>query len=340
MEPDISVLMSCFNAERWLSESIESVLNQTHQNFEFIIVDDGSQDSTADIICLYARLDQRIKPIFKQNTGLPDSLNVGLAHAQAPWVARLDADDLAEPTRLAEQLDFVKKHPKVVLLGTAFTEIDGDGNIIKVYQTPTSDAKLKYNLIWGLRYIIHPSTFYSSVAARKVGGYRPRAGLAEDSDLWLRLSDDEFASINKPLIRYRRHINQISRHRSSIGQKNLIDGCTVLICHFLRKYGLPDPINVEDEAIWLHFRSWVETQIEQNQVFEYLNAWASAKEAFFNQDNKISGGLVALRYLLNSGHTANLIKNKLFGFKFPEHAAQKWCLECGTKSLNSPSASV
>jgi glycosyltransferase involved in cell wall biosynthesis len=336
MEPDIAVLMSCFNAEQWLAESIESVLTQTHQNFEFIIVDDGSRDSTATIIRDYAIQDRRIKPIFKQNTGLPDSLNVGLVQAKAPWIARLDADDLAEPTRFAEQLEFVQNHPKVVLLGTGFTEIDSDGHLIKVHQIPTTDQQIKYNLIWGLRYIIHPSTLYSTASARRAGGYRSRAGLAEDLDLWLRLSDQEFACINKPLIRYRNHINQISRHRSEIAPQNLIDGCAVLICHFLRQCSSPDPIDFENEADWFHFREWVEIQIKKNQVLEYLNAWAKAKKDFFEQDNQVLGSLIALKQLLNSGHAASLIKLKLLGFNLPKCLAQKWGKDISVIHINNP----
>src|SRR2546430_2514522 len=107
--PEVSVLMSCYNATRWLHEAIHSVLVQTHDKFELILVDDGSTDETWNIIQSYRDRDQRIVAISKKNTGLADSLNVGIARAKGAWIARLDADDLCEPTRLEEQLDFVRK---------------------------------------------------------------------------------------------------------------------------------------------------------------------------------------------------------------------------------------
>jgi glycosyltransferase involved in cell wall biosynthesis len=332
MEPQISVLMSCFNAEQWLAESLQSVLTQTHQNFEFIIVDDGSSDGTARIIRDYAAQDYRIKPIFKHNTGLPDSLNVGLAQAQAPWIARLDADDIAEPTRLAEQLEFVRTHPQVVLVGTAFTEIDGQGDIIAVHHMPTANHQIKANLVRGRHYLIHSSTLYSRDAVNKVGGYRPRARLAEDLDLWLRLSsENDFACIDKPLIRYRKHLNQISRDQAYISKKQLTDSLMVVMSHYLRLAGLPDPVDSEDESAWLSFKVWLEARVDQSQVFEYVNAWTKARENYFSQNNRLVGGLLSLKQLLRSGHAGTLIWIKLFGSDLPKRFAQEWCHESKSK---------
>ena len=129
--PEVSVLMSCYNASRWLHEAIDSVLTQTFENFEFVLVDDGSTDDTWNIIQSYRDRDERIVPISKKNTGLPDSLNVGIAKARGAWIARLDADDVCEPTRLEEQVKFVSKHPEVVLLGTGCVEIDEQGGVKK-----------------------------------------------------------------------------------------------------------------------------------------------------------------------------------------------------------------
>jgi len=94
--PTITVLMSCYNAERWLDEAVRSVLNQTFDNFEFIIIDDGSVDGTLSLVRRYASTDSRIIVVAKQNTGLSDSLNVGVQMARGKWIARLDADDLCE----------------------------------------------------------------------------------------------------------------------------------------------------------------------------------------------------------------------------------------------------
>src|SRR5688500_1611394 len=121
--PTVSVVMSIYNAERWLEEALDSVLAQSFSDFEFLLVDDGSTDGTARIIARYAARDDRCRVITKHNTGLSDSLNVGIERARGEWIARLDADDIAVPTRFEEQLTYLRKNPGVVLLGTGFDEI-------------------------------------------------------------------------------------------------------------------------------------------------------------------------------------------------------------------------
>ncbi len=137
-EPEVTVLMSCRNASRWLQEAIESVLTQTFPDFEFVLIDDGSSDRTWEIVQQYAKCDSRIVPIAKRPTGLSDSLNVGINRARGRWIARLDADDLSEPTRLQEQVRFVRSHPTTVLLGSAFIEIDESGRSIRRHSYPAS----------------------------------------------------------------------------------------------------------------------------------------------------------------------------------------------------------
>ena len=106
--PAVSVVMSCYNASRFLAEAIESILRQTFTDFEFIIIDDGSTDDTLDIIRTYAQTDPRIVVIEKANTGLADSLNVGIGAARGEWIARQDADDVSFPDRLFHQIEFLR----------------------------------------------------------------------------------------------------------------------------------------------------------------------------------------------------------------------------------------
>ena len=109
-----SVLMSVYNGQRYLGAAIDSILAQTFQEFEFIIVDDGSTDNTESLIRAYS--DSRIRLISKPNTGLADSLNVGLEAAKGTWIARIDADDISEPQRLERQLQRIRASPELVLL--------------------------------------------------------------------------------------------------------------------------------------------------------------------------------------------------------------------------------
>ncbi|MCH7802039.1 MAG: glycosyltransferase family 2 protein [Chloroflexi bacterium] len=106
--------MSVYNGQRYLGAAIDSILAQTFQEFEFIIVDDGSTDNTESLIRAYS--DSRIRLISKPNTGLADSLNVGLEAAKGTWIARIDADDISEPQRLERQLQRIRASPELVLL--------------------------------------------------------------------------------------------------------------------------------------------------------------------------------------------------------------------------------
>lgn len=159
MQPKITVLMSCYNAERWLSEAIESVLVQTYKDFEFIIVDDGSSDNTPEIIKRYADIDHRIRVISKTNSGLTDSLNAGISQAKGEWIARLDADDICLPHRLEEQVKYVKNNPKIVLLGSGCIEINEHGKFMKEHRYPDSYEALVYNMEKGKRHFAHSSAF-------------------------------------------------------------------------------------------------------------------------------------------------------------------------------------
>ena len=121
--PKCTVAMSVYNTARYLPMAVESVLGQTFADFEFIIVDDGSEDGTDQVLAAYA-YDARVQVVRKEHTGLPDSLNVALREARGEWIARMDADDISEPERLEQQLARVYKDPNVVLIGTGCTIIN------------------------------------------------------------------------------------------------------------------------------------------------------------------------------------------------------------------------
>jgi len=108
--PEITVLTCCHNASGFIMEAIESILQQSYQNFEYLIVDDGSTDDTSNILKKYSAKDNRIVIIEKKHSGLADSLNAGLRHAKGEWIARLDADDIAVPDRLLSQWNFVRNN--------------------------------------------------------------------------------------------------------------------------------------------------------------------------------------------------------------------------------------
>ncbi|MDD4353774.1 MAG: glycosyltransferase family A protein, partial [Candidatus Nanoarchaeia archaeon] len=125
----ISVIMSAYNTERYIAEAIESILNQTFKDFEFIIIDDGSTDDSLKIIKRYVKKDRRIKLIHnKKNIGLTKSLNKGLKIAKGQYIARMDADDISLPQRFQIQYDFLEKNKDIFLIGTTAFLIDDKGD--------------------------------------------------------------------------------------------------------------------------------------------------------------------------------------------------------------------
>ena len=120
--PKVSVVMSVFNQEKYLPIAIESILNQTYTDFEFIIVNDGSNDSSNDIILGYK--DKRIILIEQENTGLPVALNLAISKTKGDFIARMDSDDISHPSRLKKQLEHLKQNPEMDLIGSSVRIID------------------------------------------------------------------------------------------------------------------------------------------------------------------------------------------------------------------------
>jgi glycosyltransferase involved in cell wall biosynthesis len=320
---EISVVMSCYNASRWLHEAIDSVLSQTFEDFEFLIVDDGSSDETWNIIQSFRDKDQRIVPISKKNTGLADSLNIGIALAKGSWIARLDADDLCEPTRLEKQLDYVRHNPEVVLLGTGFVEIDEQGRILKRHNYPPGHHKLVRNLERLERFFPHSSAFYRVDMARQAGGYNLRIRRAEDCRLWLELSSRGcIACLPQPLVKIRKHSSQISHENN--GRRQMYDAIAATVCHFLRKAGAKDPSVDESPEQWAIFLNWIENRVDEDGVFDRRKAWTDARAAYFSSMSRQVGTILFGTRLLQSGHAFVLIYEKLFGSQLPERFAYEW----------------
>ncbi|MBY0493530.1 MAG: glycosyltransferase [Cyanobacteria bacterium] len=203
MKPDVSVLMAVYNGARHLPAAIDSILSQTHRNFELVIVDDGSTDRSADIAA--ARNDGRINLIrLPHNRGLSTALNEGLRAAAAPLIARQDADDLAEPERLARQLAFMNTHQDVALLGTQGTVIAEDDHVTGVVTRPTGQDSIRFFSIFDNPFI-HTSVTFKAAVAKECGGYNAAYDpFSQDYDLWCRIAEHHaIANLDERLIRYR-----------------------------------------------------------------------------------------------------------------------------------------
>ncbi len=200
--------MPVFNGGKYLKEVIESVLIQTETDWELLIIDDGSTDSTRSIAESYK--DPRIKYYARPHCGLVETLNFGLKEAKGEYIARLDADDIAEPERLKKQLEFIK-NKDLVLCGTWATIIDTEGNELGIMNYPPVTAKeiRKYALLHNP--FIHPSVMFCRKTIIEAGGYRSYKH-AEDYELWTRIIYKyPVSNLPLPLIRYRIHDSQITK---------------------------------------------------------------------------------------------------------------------------------
>lgn len=239
--PAISVALSVLNGERFLAGAIESVLVQSCGDFEFLILDDGSTDATRAIIERYAAGDRRIKPIIRENRGLIASLNELLERAQAPIVARMDADDICHPARFEKQLGFLEAHPGHGAVGCWNNHMDEHGSecVVDGPDHPTSHEGIILAIRGGQTPLSHPTVMYRRDVVRAVGGYRGAFRHCEDLDLWLRLSEHTMlANLPERLLHYRRHEGQVSS-RYVIEQQ--FGAAVARLAWHQRQLGRPDP---------------------------------------------------------------------------------------------------
>lgn len=328
MQPKVTVLMSCYNAVRWLDEAITSILNQTFKDFEFVIIDDGSTDETLKIINSYADNDDRIVVISKPNTGLTDSLNVGLQMARGEWIARLDADDVAFPTRFKRQIEFLNNNKEIGLLGSGCTLIDGKGLIIKDFKYPFAHRKIVKKIEAMGSPFPHSSVIFKKEIVQSIGGYRSRFNGAEDSDLWLRIAENHtIACLPLPLIKLRKHSESITANPNI---KIYALGIASRVCHFLRRAGFQDPCDMNDDS-WNYFLNWLEKKISEENFILKLELSNQFRNQFcLIMQGAFSIKLKALRstfeQLMASSFGRQWLKEKLFGSNLVETIAKDWIL--------------
>ena len=201
--PLISVVMSVYNGEKYIPGAIQSILNQTFSDFEFIIINDGSTDSTSTILHRSEQVDGRIRVYHQENRGLIASLNRGCRLARGKYIARMDADDLSLPERLARQVHYMKAHPAIGVLGTWIEYIDESGTSVGDWPMSTVPALIAWSLCFGTC-LAHPSVIMRRDVVERLGFYRPDALHAEDYDLWARASVvTQIANIPEILLRRR-----------------------------------------------------------------------------------------------------------------------------------------
>ena len=234
----VSVVMPVKDAEKTVSEAVDSILNQTLKNFEFIIVNDDSTDGTKDILDTYASRYQQIKVMNNTGQGISDALNCGIEQARAPLIARMDADDISRPERLEKQMIAFNNNSKLVLLGTFCQTFKEGEDEIEEIKIPTTNIELQKS-IRIVPTLTHPTTMVRRDTIQIIGGYRKKFEGAEDHDLYLRLSrHGEIAVLPEFLVWYRAHPGQFSQEKKAIGFRASV---AAIFCDMCEHQNLPDP---------------------------------------------------------------------------------------------------
>lgn len=210
-KPKVSVVMPVYNAEKYLNEAIESILNQSFSDFELIFVNDGSSDRTLKIINSYK--DKRIKVLDnKKNLGLVPSLNKGLIKARGEYIARCDGDDISDLSRFKKQVNFLDKNKEFVLVGSNLELIDKNSKKIGQVFCAKDDEIIRRKIILRCNDVMHPAVMFRKKTILKTGFYRNFFNKgAEEYDLWFRmLGEGKFYNIQEKLVKRRFYKNAYS----------------------------------------------------------------------------------------------------------------------------------
>jgi glycosyltransferase involved in cell wall biosynthesis len=211
--PAVTVVMTVFNGERYVEKAIRSILGQAYREFEFVIVDDGSTDHTAEIVDQYAGEDARIRVVAQPNRGMVAALNRGWKLARGRYVARMDQDDLSLPHRLERQVAFLEQNPNVCLVGGSAYYISAAGDYLSTCQCPTSADQIRAALL-ERNCLVDSTVMVRREALEAVNGYRAAFECAEDYDLWARLSEKfDLACLREVVGCYRLSASQVSHQK-------------------------------------------------------------------------------------------------------------------------------
>ncbi|MFX0022555.1 MAG: glycosyltransferase family 2 protein [Candidatus Hermodarchaeota archaeon] len=274
--PKVTVLMPIYNGETYLNEAIESILNQKYQDFEFLIIDDGSKDRTQQIINSFE--DPRIRLIFNEkNIGLSRSLNKGIYLSRGQYIARMDCDDISFPERLLKQVDFMDNHPEVGICGT-WVELIGTKTGI-VWKYPTEHDEIRISMVFSSA-IAHPSVIMRTKKLKEYNlRYNPDFQIAQDYEFWQRCSKIlRLANIPEVLLKYRITSTSHFRSKKNIHEKTLIE----IYKSILDEMNIP----VSNDELMIHYD--ISHNNFSNRFIWIKNAgkWLRKIQLFNKQENK------------------------------------------------------
>jgi glycosyltransferase involved in cell wall biosynthesis len=251
LQPLVTCAIPVYNGAAFLAEAIQSILDQTYTNIELIIINDGSSDESLAIAQSFQSRHPEITVIDQENKGLIGTLNHSLELANGLYYARMDADDIALPTRFEKQVDFLQYNPGHAAVGSGFILIDQNGTKAATPNLPITDQVDLSLYPPMIATLPHPTTMMRVDALKKTGGYRPFFKHAEDRDLWARLQEEgRLEILREPLLLYRKHGENITVKHNPIQQ---INGLLADISAVVRSLGLDDKPVLE---AYLSHKDW------------------------------------------------------------------------------------
>lgn len=234
--PPLTVLMPVYNASSFLARAIESILLQTFTDFTFLILDDGSEDGSRDVVRQYA--DVRIRHVCRAHSGLGATLAYGLSACDTPLVARMDADDYSSPDRLARQIAYLERNPDIGAVGAQFSYFGGSEKLVRSPKLALGHEAIRHDLLKGNLSLCHGSLMMRTDILAAAGGYRVK-GMGEDWDMFLRLTErTNAANLEDVLYYWRIHPGNI-KYTKTFTERLGIEYAKV--CAELRNLGLPEP---------------------------------------------------------------------------------------------------
>jgi len=333
--PAISVLMPVYNAEKFVREAIDSILNQTFTNFEFLIFNDGSTDSSGDIIKSYK--DERIRFFdYKKNTGYVKHLNEGLELSKGKYIARMDADDISLPTRFEKQIKILEFNNYNGLIGSSI-EVINNG----IINYPEFDSEIRAYMFLRSPFA-HPTImFRKQILTDNQIKYDNRYMPAEDYDLYYRMSAYTcFYNIPEPLLKYRYHDNQISIHKNKIQIENYLATRFHITEKLLNQTLTSDQKNLNDALSFAYFDfdckkpdfpsllKWSHYLIEINNLNQTIHPFHfkyEISQACLLYINKITKNKTALYY--------SLLKSLIFNYTYSKNMI--WLIQTKKSKYNS-----
>jgi len=295
--PLVSVVMPVHNGGPYLAEAVDSIRSQTFEDFEFVIVDDGSTDGTPEFLDRVSAVDQRVRVYTQVRRGLVATLNRACSLARGELLARMDADDIAAAHRLAAQVARMQSDPGLGVLGGNITVMKDDGGTIYDVRYPSSDAEIRA-ILRSSSAFAHPAVMMRRSAFEHLGGYRSAFADAEDYDLWLRFGEtSRLGNLPTSVLRYRFHPGQVSCRRQ---EQQIISTVAAQVAARLRRDGLSDQLITGSAPVTLHELRAVSSASEITQL---IVAAAASRALFLASVGDPAGALEILGWAseMNTG---------------------------------------